>query len=37
VERLRRLGLWWAAARGREPQQLREPAGRVVIIDEGWA
>jgi hypothetical protein len=31
-ERLRPLGLWWTAARGRESQHLREPAGRVTVI-----
>jgi hypothetical protein len=32
--RLRPLGLWWTAARGRESRQLREPAGRVRVICE---
>ena len=36
-ERLRPLGLWWTAARGRESQQLREPAGRLGVIWEWWA
>jgi hypothetical protein len=31
-ERLRPLGLWWTAARGRESRKLREPAGRVDVI-----
>ena len=35
--RLRPLGLWWTAARGRESRQLREPAGRLVVIWEWWA
>jgi hypothetical protein len=30
-DRLRPLGLWWIAARGRESRQLRELAGRLVI------
>jgi hypothetical protein len=34
VERLRPLGLWWAAVRGREPRQLRELAGSVEVIGE---
>ena len=36
-ERLRPLGLWWTAARGRESRQLREPAGRLRVIWESWA
>jgi hypothetical protein len=36
-ERLRPLGLWWTAARGRESRQLRERAGRLVVIWEWWA
>jgi hypothetical protein len=32
VERLRPLGLWWTAARGRESRQLRERAGRVAVV-----
>jgi hypothetical protein len=32
--RLRPLGLWWTAARGRESRQLREPAGRLVGLAE---
>jgi hypothetical protein len=31
-ERLRPLGLWWTAARGRESRQLRERAGRLAVI-----
>src|SRR3954452_9560626 len=31
---LRPLGLWGAAAHGREPQQLRELVGSVVLIEE---
>ncbi len=31
-ERLRPLGLWWSAARGRGSRQLRELAGRVDVI-----
>ena len=33
-ERLRPLGLWWTAARGRVSRQLREPAGRLGAIWE---
>ena len=33
-ERLRPLGLLWAAASGREPRAMREPAGRVRTIGE---
>ena len=36
-ERLRPLGLWWTAARGRESRQLREQAGRLDAICECWA
>jgi hypothetical protein len=36
-ERLRPLGLWWTAARGRESRQLRERAGRRRVIWESWA
>src|SRR5215216_3837985 len=36
-ERLRPLGLWWTAARGRESRQLRELAGRLRVIWEWWA
>jgi hypothetical protein len=36
-ERLRPLGLWWTAARGRESRQLRELAGRLVVVWELWA
>jgi hypothetical protein len=36
-ERLRPLGLWWTAARGRESRQLRERAGRLAVIWEWWA
>ena len=36
-ERLRPLGLWWTAARGRESRQLREPAGRLGAIWDWWA
>jgi hypothetical protein len=35
--RLRPLGLWWTAARGRESRQLRERAGRLVVIWDWWA
>src|SRR3954454_7256628 len=31
---LRPLGLWWAATRGWEPQQLRELVGSVVLIED---
>ena len=31
-ERLRPLGLWWTAARGRESRQLWERAGSVGVI-----
>src|SRR5919108_5714156 len=34
--RLRPLGLWWTAARGRESRKLREPAGRLGVIWESW-
>jgi hypothetical protein len=35
-ERLRPLGLWWTAARGRESRKLRELAGRLgAIVDVG--
>jgi hypothetical protein len=34
--RLRPLGVWWTAARGRESRQLRELAGRLCIW-ECWA
>ena len=33
-ERLRPLGLWWTAARGRESRKLRELAGRLAAIGE---
>jgi hypothetical protein len=33
-ERLRPLGSLWAAASGREPRAMREPAGRVRTIRE---
>jgi hypothetical protein len=33
-ERLRPLGSLWAAASGREPRAMREPAGRVRTIGE---
>jgi hypothetical protein len=33
-ERLRPLGLWWTAARGRESRKLRELAGRLAVILE---
>jgi hypothetical protein len=36
-ERLRPLGLWWTAARGRESRQLRELAGRLGAIGGVWA
>jgi hypothetical protein len=36
-ERLRPLGLWWTAARGRESRKLGEPAGRLRFIWEWWA
>ena len=36
-ERLRPLGLWWTAARGRESRKLWEPAGRLRVIWEWWA
>jgi hypothetical protein len=36
-ERLRPLGLWWTAARRRESQSLRELAGRLAVIFDGWA
>jgi hypothetical protein len=38
-ERLRPLGLWWTAVLGRVSQQLRELAGRLLVICElvGWA
>jgi hypothetical protein len=36
-ERLRPLGLWWIAARGRESRKLRELTGSVVAIWEVWA
>ena len=29
-ERLRPLGLWWVTARGREPRDCRERAGRFI-------
>ena len=32
--RLRPLGLWWTAARGRESRKLRELAGRLAVIWE---
>src|SRR5512134_1300850 len=35
--RLRPLGLWWTAARWRGSQSLRELAGRVAVIFDGWA
>jgi hypothetical protein len=35
--RLRPLGLWWTAARGRESRRLRERAGRLGVIWESWA
>jgi hypothetical protein len=35
--RLRPLGLWWIAALRRESQSLRELAGRVAVIFDGWA
>jgi hypothetical protein len=34
--RLRSLGLWWTAARGREPRKLWELAGRLAVIWEWW-
>jgi hypothetical protein len=34
-ERLRPLGLWWTAARGRESRKLRELAGRLGVIGDG--
>jgi hypothetical protein len=34
-ERLRPLGLWWTAARGRESRKLRELAGRLAIGEWG--
>jgi hypothetical protein len=34
-ERLRPLGLWWTAARGRESRKLRELAGRLGAIVDG--
>jgi hypothetical protein len=36
-ERLRPLGLWRTAARGRESRKLRELAGRLRVICERWA
>jgi hypothetical protein len=36
-ERLRPLGLWWTAARGRVSRKLRELAGRLGAIGEWWA
>jgi hypothetical protein len=35
--RLRPLGLWWSTAVRRESQSLRELAGRVGVIFDGWA
>ncbi len=35
--RLRPLSLWWSAAVGRVSQSLRELAGRVDVILDGWA
>jgi hypothetical protein len=35
--RLRPLGLWWTAAGRRESQSLRELAGRLRVIFDGWA
>jgi hypothetical protein len=37
VERLRPLGLFWAATLAREPQSLRELAGSLGAILEPWA
>jgi hypothetical protein len=36
-ERLRPLGLWWTAARGRESRNLWERAGRLAVIRDRWA
>ena len=36
-ERLRLLGLWWTAAGRRESQSLRELAGSLAVIFDGWA
>jgi len=36
-ERLRPLGLWLTAARGRVSRKLREPAGRLGAIWDSWA
>src|SRR6266545_4267445 len=36
-ERPRPLGLWWSAAVGRVSQSLRELAGRLAVILDGWA
>jgi hypothetical protein len=35
--RLRPLGLWWTAARGRVSRKLGELAGRLCAIWEWWA
>jgi hypothetical protein len=36
-DRLRPLCLWWTAAGRRESQSLRELAGSLAVIFDGWA